>query len=1186
MYNRLVPYLLILLPLFSFTQEEKPDYALLWRISGNELTEDSWLFGTMHVRDERAFAFSDSVLLAFEQSEAFALEVDFDEISTQIFESILEGTQASDKEPIDLHEILSEEEYNAIDKQLRSQKGIGIDQLPTKSAWHLSNFLSPELPDDNARETFLDAWLFNNAKMMGKKIIGIEQAQEQINAFGEVATEDLRKELLRYAYFEGQGTRYLNKMVDLYATGNLDSLFMLTQKATTEKEEKAILTDRNLNMAARIDSFLSMHSTFIAVGAAHLPGKLGLIQLLQEKGYKVERVSAQFTGVAEKWKPNKVKEIPWKNFTDSTSGYSLEVPVNPIAYEVKEHGLAVQLAMDIPGGMIYTFLGLTAPGGANVNLEEEKVMKSFMESYASKQGGTPIRKKNISVKGTTGKEFYVKNEAGEMYRYQVLAKKNRVFLMMVGHTKAGVQSKAAQRFFDSFSIFEPVQIEQEMELKKATTPTGGFEVEFPLEYTYTVMKTPNPNDPEKEEIPLHYFNATKKGPMTESYIFRFHDQPEGYYIQSDTLHMNDRINYLAKTLKKAPADIKEFSFEGYPAKWARFEFVESNTDKEMYVQTVLRGSRSYLMLAQGPASGPGNQRMKDYFASFKLTPFKAPKMVAYTNDTLGIGHVFPQAIPAVTFDSTLEYEEDFVEANITLSSQDTLSGTSFNLNYITFGKYFRTENLDTLLGEKWMEYKSWQDSLISSTYSHENGIHALEVRTISDEVSTIKRMKLAVKGNILLTTWGFFEPKEIDAAHVNQYFSSDEIFDTGSASDLLSSKSALLLKDLQSKAPEVRAEAIAALNYYEFEEADLPGIYASLRVAAEDDTADTGSRIQLLRILKTLPVEGNVEVIREVLPSLKAHPPLVIAALGVLGSVKSEEALDLFFEPITEDLAWEEIYSYKLYSAFSVFRDSMELTSAYLGPLMGKTGIDYKLDRAIVELIQSFALQDSLDLSGIQAYDAKIKELIRHYLSLSLAEKEKPEEGRNYQYGYIVSLLGDILPVLNDETHAEAILKQMLNIDYLEYVPKDALIAMAKMGYDLDKKTLKRYAKDDTWRYSLAKSLYKIGKFELFPAKYATFQLLGESSLRAYVEDDEPSLKYIKTIKYDTEAGVPQEIHVFQIIYNADGSETYLGIAGPFPDKGSRFDFNDTLTGTIWDLWEKGNEDQQVVDILEYYKEE
>lgn len=55
--------------------QSRSNYSLLWQISGNGLASPSFLFGSAHVKDNRAFQFSDSVMLALEACDLFALEI-------------------------------------------------------------------------------------------------------------------------------------------------------------------------------------------------------------------------------------------------------------------------------------------------------------------------------------------------------------------------------------------------------------------------------------------------------------------------------------------------------------------------------------------------------------------------------------------------------------------------------------------------------------------------------------------------------------------------------------------------------------------------------------------------------------------------------------------------------------------------------------------------------------------------------------------------------------------------------------------------------------------------------------------------------------------------------------------------------------------------------------------------------
>ena len=87
--TNLLTSLFLCLAYFSFAQTgdiDRSQYALLWEISGNNLTEPSYVFGTFHVRDKVIFDFPDSFFLKLQACDAFANEIHFDSAMTKEFE--------------------------------------------------------------------------------------------------------------------------------------------------------------------------------------------------------------------------------------------------------------------------------------------------------------------------------------------------------------------------------------------------------------------------------------------------------------------------------------------------------------------------------------------------------------------------------------------------------------------------------------------------------------------------------------------------------------------------------------------------------------------------------------------------------------------------------------------------------------------------------------------------------------------------------------------------------------------------------------------------------------------------------------------------------------------------------------------------------------------------------------------
>jgi uncharacterized protein YbaP (TraB family) len=128
-FHRFFSKYLILSFLISFAfnalSQQKPHYSLLWRISGKGLTQPSYLFGTMHVKDKRAFNFSDSVMLALQQCRHFALEVHPDTVMKELYNLI-----ANNDTLRNIDKLLSKEEYEQLSNKFKRRYGYPMGKDP------------------------------------------------------------------------------------------------------------------------------------------------------------------------------------------------------------------------------------------------------------------------------------------------------------------------------------------------------------------------------------------------------------------------------------------------------------------------------------------------------------------------------------------------------------------------------------------------------------------------------------------------------------------------------------------------------------------------------------------------------------------------------------------------------------------------------------------------------------------------------------------------------------------------------------------------------------------------------------------------------------------------------------------------------------------------------------------------
>lgn len=281
-------FLLILTISFASYGQTKYN-SLCWKISGNGLEKDSYLYGTFHTADKRVFEFKDGVEDAFIEADIYAMELNMDSIDKVAMMKAM--VMDSNKT---LKTLLTPEDYEIVNQFFIDSIGMSLFMFNKMQPFITAQMIvTKDLKSE--KENALDLYWFTKAKNLGKELVGLETMLEQMNTFKSIPVEKQAQELVKsvkdYGKEEGMN---MDEMVEIYQSGNLD---LLMEEMDKYSEESAIdkadfnekfLFIRNVNMANRVVKYLKKGSVFMAVGAAHLPGEKGVIELLRGKGYSVE----------------------------------------------------------------------------------------------------------------------------------------------------------------------------------------------------------------------------------------------------------------------------------------------------------------------------------------------------------------------------------------------------------------------------------------------------------------------------------------------------------------------------------------------------------------------------------------------------------------------------------------------------------------------------------------------------------------------------------------------------------------------------------------------------------------------------------------------------------------------------------------------------------------------------------
>lgn len=279
--------LIIFISFKSFSQG--PYNSLCWTITGNELNDTSYIYGTFHSQDNRLFQFQDGVEEAFDNAAVYAMELNMDSLdrSKMMAAMLMDSGQS-------LQSLLSKKDYKTVNKFFLDSLGISLFMFNKMQPILTTQFVvTKDL--NKEQQNALDFYWFKEAKSQGKQLVGLETMEEQVNAFKTIPVEAQAKELVKAVKEYGKEEEFdMNSMLEIYTSGNLDSLMVMinssSSKSSISMEEfnEAFLYNRNINMANRVEQYIVKKSVFMAVGAAHLPGENGVIELLRNKGYKVE----------------------------------------------------------------------------------------------------------------------------------------------------------------------------------------------------------------------------------------------------------------------------------------------------------------------------------------------------------------------------------------------------------------------------------------------------------------------------------------------------------------------------------------------------------------------------------------------------------------------------------------------------------------------------------------------------------------------------------------------------------------------------------------------------------------------------------------------------------------------------------------------------------------------------------
>ncbi|WP_025764373.1 TraB/GumN family protein [Dyadobacter tibetensis] len=273
--------------LFSLrAQAQAPeDKSLLWAISGNNLSQTSFLFGTIHLVCPDDFDLNASIQEKLKLTEQLVLEVDMDDPA--MMATMMQAVFMKDTT---LQTLLQPQDYTFLQNFFKDSVGLDLAVFGNaKPILLLGPMLGAILSCDPLS---YEQELMNLLEDQHQEVVGLETVEEQMTALNAISYADQAEMLMHLVRDLPKAREEFAAMVSRYRAQDINGLFQLTETSEFEVQnyDKALLEDRNRAWIGRMEVLMKDKPSFFAVGAAHLGGAKGVITLLRNAGYQVEPV--------------------------------------------------------------------------------------------------------------------------------------------------------------------------------------------------------------------------------------------------------------------------------------------------------------------------------------------------------------------------------------------------------------------------------------------------------------------------------------------------------------------------------------------------------------------------------------------------------------------------------------------------------------------------------------------------------------------------------------------------------------------------------------------------------------------------------------------------------------------------------------------------------------------------------
>lgn len=1174
--KRILPFFILFLSCFSSTRAQQNNnkyQGLLWEITGNGLQKPSYLFGTMHVSSKLAFHLSDSFYYALKNVDAVALELNPELWQAQMVRLVKLNENFTSFSQSSGNDYVSESSFKITYYEDNLKAALSTEPPVVNSLLYRSY----KVKEDFEEDTFLDLYIYQAGRKLGKAPAGVEDYYESeklvMEAYRDMANEKKKKDIDLDG--ESMGS-ILQKLQQAYRNGDLDlmdSLDNKMEKSVAFREK--FLYKRNDIQADAIDSIIKKRSLFVGVGAAHLPGARGVIDQLRKKGYILRPVKMTDRDASQKEAINAMKVgVTFSNQKAEDGAYNVDVPGPLYSLQSNYQQLnRVQFA-DMSNGSYYmvtrvkTYASFIHQAPADVAKKTDSLLYEYIP-------GNIISKKAITRNGYNGLDIVNRTRRGDMQRYHIFYTPFEVLIFKMSGKNNYVDGEEGQRFFSSINLKEYAPVATQFKPGPA-----GFEVKLPHEpHVYH-----NNADDERWE-----YEAIDKT-TGDAFLIMKKSVYNYDFLEADSFDLS-LIETSFRSADIFDKQVSRFntSVNGYPALIVKEKLKGGDYVHAMFV---IKGPHYYVLAQRSNSSA---DKAFTLHKNFSFAPYTYTSNKQYIDTFLRISLATP-VTPEI---------DGGLRTIIEQTMEDAANGNNSN-GYITYWKkarngLFRDEKSGDLVSVQMQEYpkyyyikdsaKFWQNEIEEHLSGKDMVLYSKQILSadngkttgcfisIRDTASSRVINKLIMlKGKYLFTLSSMSDTLSKENSLSKEIFKSFKPTETVLPENIYQSKLNLFFDDLFSKDSATHKRAQQSISNIFFGPDGSKPLYDAIGKLSIKDKDYFDSKTRLIAELgyikdsltNTIPV-----YLKKIYEQTADTSMFQNEAIMALARLKTDSSYKILKELMLQDPPiFEGSSDYS--SFFGHFYDSLKLSANLFPQLLQLATLnDYKesITGLLVTLVDSGYIQSKeyedyfsgIYIDGkvaLRKQQAKDEKKLEEELKKAASEDEDDPEreyGRGDDDDYSLNDYAILLmPFYESNKNVQLFFRKLLTSKD-DNVRMNTAVLFLRNNKDVPDSILQKLAADDKYRGLLYEKLEDADRTDKFPKAYANQLALARSYVVMQNEYDKmDSIVFIKKMPASIKNKTGQ---VYFFKYRIKKTDDWkIAFSGLQPSKDKELSGDDRLT--------------------------